>query len=60
MVVLFEFQPDLFRYSSGGSVGGVDDRDQVTGPQDISGEVAVALTPESGHGLSGELDLCGL
>jgi hypothetical protein len=40
MVVLFEFQPDLFRYSSGGSVGGVDDRDQVTGPQDISGEVA--------------------
>jgi len=29
MVVLFEFESDLLRYSSGGSVVGVDDRDQV-------------------------------
>ena len=40
IAVLFEFQPDLFRCSSGGSVVAVDDRDQVTWPQGISGEVA--------------------
>ena len=40
IAVLFEFQPALFRCSSGGSVVAVDDRDQVTWPQGISGEVA--------------------
>jgi len=32
---------------------------QHNGPTDINNGV-LALTPESGHGLSGELDLCGL